>query len=113
MKYISWSPLHILGMMIINNKIKEYRKKHQLTQRELAEKVGVTERTIISLEKGRYKPSIVLAYKLVQFFETDIETLFCLNEYVKNEQAKGRNAYNSFCDSISHTALRINLWCCK
>ena len=74
MKYISWSPLHILGMMIINNKIKEYRKKHQLTQRELAEKVGVTERTIISLEKGRYKPSIVLAYKLVQFFETDIET---------------------------------------
>ena len=72
--------------IIINNKIKEYRKKYHLTQRELAGKVDVTERTIISLEKGRYKPSIILAYKLAQFFETDIETLFCLKEYVENEQ---------------------------
>lgn len=62
--------------MIINNKIKEYRKKHQLTQRELAEKVGVTERTIISLEKGRYKPSIVLAYKLVQFLRQILKLYF-------------------------------------
>lgn len=75
--------------IIINNKIKEYRKKYHLTQRELASKVDVTERTIISLEKGRYKPSIILAYKLAQFFETDIETLFCLKEYVENEQKEG------------------------
>lgn len=59
-----------------------------MTQRELAEAVNVTERTIISLEKGHYKPSIVLAYKLARFFHTDIETLFCLKEYLKNDEEK-------------------------
>ena len=57
-----------------------------MTQREVAEKVHVTERTIISVEKGRYKPSIVLAYKLAKLFGTNIETLFCLEEFVKNEE---------------------------
>lgn len=57
-----------------------------MTQRELAEQVDVTERTIISIEKGRYKPSLVLAYKLAQVFGTDIESLFCLKEYVENEE---------------------------
>ena len=45
----------------------------------------VTERTIISVEKGKYKPSIVLAYKLAKLFGTDIETLFCLKEFGENE----------------------------
>ncbi len=57
-----------------------------MTQREVAEKVHVTERTIISVEKGKYKPSIVLAYKLSKLFGTNIETLFCLEEFVKNEE---------------------------
>ena len=48
-----------------------------MTQREVAEKVHVTERTIISVEKGKYKPSIVLAYKLSKLFGTNIETVFC------------------------------------
>ncbi|WP_317638276.1 helix-turn-helix transcriptional regulator [Lactobacillus xylocopicola] len=56
------------------------------TQRELAEKAGVTERTIISVEQGKYKPSILLAYKLAQVFATDIETLFCLKEYFENDE---------------------------
>ncbi|KRL81402.1 hypothetical protein FC57_GL000561 [Lactobacillus ultunensis DSM 16047] len=68
--------------------MKEERKKAGLIQREVAEKVGVTERTIISVEKGKYKPSIVLAYKLAQLFGTDIEMLFCLKEYVENEQSE-------------------------
>lgn len=71
---------------IIKNLVKEYRKKNKLTQRELAEKVDVTERTIISIEKEKYKPSIVLAYKLAQVFGIDIESLFCLKEYVENEE---------------------------
>ncbi|WP_279081775.1 helix-turn-helix transcriptional regulator [Lactobacillus apis] len=66
--------------------VKENRKKLHLTQRELAAKVGVTERTIISVENGKYKPSLVLAYKLAQVFKTDIETLFCLEEYLENEK---------------------------
>ena len=57
-----------------------------MTQREVAEKVHVTERTIISVEKGKYKPSIVLAYKLAKLFGANIETLFCLEEFVKNEE---------------------------
>lgn len=73
---------------IIKNLIKENRTKCRLTQRELAEKAGVTERTIISLENGRYKPSIILAYRLAQLFDTDIETLFCLKEYLENERKK-------------------------
>ena len=66
--------------------VKENRKNLHLTQRELAAKVGVTERTIISVENGKYKPSLVLAYKLAQVFRTDIETLFCLEEYLENEK---------------------------
>ncbi|ALI52541.1 transcriptional regulator [Lactobacillus helveticus] len=68
------------------NLVKQYRKEKKMTQREVAEKVRVTERTIISVEKGKYKPSIVLAYKLAKLFGTDIETLFCLEEFVENEE---------------------------
>ncbi|WP_304682216.1 helix-turn-helix transcriptional regulator [Lactobacillus taiwanensis] len=74
-----------LEVITINNLVKEYRKERKMTQRQLAKQVGVTERTIISVEKGKYKPSIVLAYKLAQAFKTNIEDLFCLKEYVENE----------------------------
>lgn len=73
-------------MIKIPNLVKQYRKENKMTQREVAEKVHVTERTIISVEKGKYKPSIVLAYKLAKLFGTDIETLFCLKEFVENEE---------------------------
>ena len=73
-------------MIKIPNLVKQYRKENKMTQREVAEKVRVTERTIISVEKGKYKPSIVLAYKLAKLFGTDIETLFCLKEFGKNEE---------------------------
>ena len=82
MKYISYFE----EGEIIKNLVKENRKKLHLTQRELSLKVGVTERTIISVEKGKYKPSLILAYKLAQVFRTDIETLFCLEEYLKDEE---------------------------
>ena len=74
------------GVVKIPNLVKQYRKEKKMTQREVAEKVHVTERTIISVEKGKYKPSIVLAYKLAKLFGTNIETLFCLEEFVKNEE---------------------------
>lgn len=76
----------IKQVVFINNLVKEKRKAQKLTQRELAKKTEVTERTIISLENGKYKPSIVLAYKLARIFDTDIETLFCLKEYLENEE---------------------------
>lgn len=73
-------------MIKIPNLVKQYRKENKMTQREVAEKVRVTERTIFSVEKGKYKPSIVLAYKLAKLFGTDIETLFCLKEFGENEE---------------------------
>lgn len=67
-------------MKTLKNKIKEYRTNLKMTQQELAEKVKVSSRTIISLEKGQYNPSIMLAYRIAQVFETTIEELYCLKE---------------------------------
>ncbi|HEL0567413.1 TPA: helix-turn-helix transcriptional regulator [Streptococcus equi subsp. zooepidemicus] len=65
------------------NKLKEMREKESITQEELGNMVGVTSRTIISLEKGQYKPSIMLAYKLSLVFKLSIEELFMLEENLK------------------------------
>lgn len=51
----------------------------EMTQQELADKVGVTRQTIISIEKGKYQPSIVLALRLAQAFGVPVENLFALN----------------------------------
>ncbi len=72
-------------------KLKEYRLQKNLTQVEIAEIVGVTSRTIISLENGKYKPSIMLAYKLSLLFNTSIEDLFCLKENKQEEDKKNEN----------------------
>ena len=56
--------------------IQELRKKRRLTQNELAEAVEVTRQTIISLENGKYKPSLVLAHKIAQYFDSTIEEIF-------------------------------------
>ncbi len=60
----------------MKNELKVYRAKHDLTQEELANKVGVTRQTIISIEKGRYEPSLSLAFKLANYFEVKIEDIF-------------------------------------
>lgn len=67
------------------NRLKEYRNSLGLTQNQLAEQVYVSQRTIISLEKGQYKPSILLAYRLALVFDTSVEDLFCLEENKKQE----------------------------
>lgn len=56
-----------------------------MTQEQLANIVGVSSRTIISLEKGQYNPSILLAYKISRVFNTTIEELYCLKENVNND----------------------------
>ena len=50
----------------MNSKIERYRKELNITQEELAERVGVTRQTIISLEHGRYNPSLGLAYRITK-----------------------------------------------
>ncbi len=75
-----YSLLYISGMRPkydINNHLRLYRlKAGDLTQEQLAEKVGTTRQTILSIEKGRYTPSVGLALKLAQILGATIEELF-------------------------------------
>ncbi len=63
----------------MENRLKELREKEGMTQEDLAVLAGVSRQTIISLEKGKYNPSIILAYKLSRLFDLTIEELFLLN----------------------------------
>lgn len=60
----------------MQTRIEEYRRERKLTQSELADILGVTRQTIISLENGKYKASLILAHKIAQFFEVTIEDIF-------------------------------------
>jgi len=64
----------------LNNKIKELRKLNKVTQDDLAEAVGVTRQTIISLENGKYNASLQLAYKISRYFGKNIEDIFIFEE---------------------------------
>ena len=59
--------------VLLSNKVKEYRIKKQLTQQQLADLTHVSSRTIISLEKGQYNPSVLLAHSLARLFAVTIE----------------------------------------
>ena len=65
--------------MKLKNSIKEKRQKRSLTQQGLADLVGVSRQTIISLEKYRYKPSLELGLKMAHVLELDINKLFYLD----------------------------------
>ncbi|WP_431522770.1 helix-turn-helix transcriptional regulator [Priestia koreensis] len=67
-------------MKNLKNNIKQLRSVHHFTQDELAEKLEVSRQTIISLEKGRYNPSITLAFKLGRVFNCHIEDIFIYEE---------------------------------
>jgi putative transcriptional regulator len=60
----------------MNNRIKEYRARLNLTQDDLAKKVNVRRETIVFLEKNKYNPSLKLAYDIARVFEATIEEIF-------------------------------------
>ncbi len=60
----------------MKNRIKELRAINSLTQNDLAEKVGVRRETIVFLEKGKYNPSLQLAYDISKVFNLTIEDVF-------------------------------------
>jgi putative transcriptional regulator len=60
----------------MENQLKVYRAKHDLTQAELAQAVEVSRQTINSIENGRYDPSLELAFKLADCFDCRVEDLF-------------------------------------
>ena len=61
-------------------KVRAYRLAAGMTQQQLADLVYVSSRTIISIEKGQYSPSLMLAYRMAQVFHTTVEELCCLKE---------------------------------
>lgn len=64
----------------MKNKIKEYRVKFNLTQQELADKVQVRRETVVFLEKNKYNPSLILAFRIAQTFKIKIEDIFKVEE---------------------------------
>lgn len=64
--------------MPLRNRLKELRARHDLTQEALAEQVGVSRQTIISIEKGGYSPSVTLALRIAQVLNVPLEQAFWL-----------------------------------
>ncbi len=60
----------------MNNRVRELREAKGLTQEQLAKKMGVSRQTIISIETGRYNPSLILAHGLAREFGKYIEDIF-------------------------------------
>ena len=69
----------------MKTKVKALRAEHGMTQQQLADMVGVSSRTIISIEKGQYNPSIMLAYRMAKVFGVSVEELCCLEENLEME----------------------------
>lgn len=64
----------------MKNRMEELRSQKGWTQQEVADQVLVSRQTIISLERGRYNPSILLAFRLARLFNVTIENLFIYSE---------------------------------
>lgn len=60
----------------VTNNVESYRKNAGITQEELGHSVNVTRQTIISIEKGNYVPSVLLALKICQYFKVPMEKVF-------------------------------------
>jgi len=72
----------------MKTRLRELRQAAGLTQQQLAEKVRVSSRTIISIEKEQYSPSLMLAYRLAQVFGVSVEEMCCLQENMAKEDAE-------------------------
>ena len=68
----------------MKTRVQELRKERKVTQEELADVLGVTRQTIISIENGKYNASLILAHKIAQFFGVGIEDIFIFNEEDEN-----------------------------
>lgn len=69
-----------MGKWELRNQIRIQRAIKNITQEELAFRIGVTRKTINTIENGKFIPSTILAIRLARFFETSVEALFELTE---------------------------------
>jgi putative transcriptional regulator len=61
---------------------------HNLTQEDLATAIGVTRQTVIAMEKGKYNPSLELAFKIARYFEVTIEDVFIYEKLDRGQQSE-------------------------
>jgi putative transcriptional regulator len=71
--------------------LKRHRVEREMTQEELAERAGVTRQTILSIERGRYRPSIEIALRLARLFGVPVESLFELDEPARAGKERRRD----------------------
>jgi len=67
----------------LSNRIRVFRAEHRMSQGDLADAIGVTRKTINTIEVGKYVPSTIIALKIARYFKAPVEEIFSL----KNEQA--------------------------
>ena len=65
----------------MKNRIKVYRALHDLTQEALADKLAVTRQTVLAIEKGKYDPSLDLAFRISELFGVPVEKIFLRSPY--------------------------------
>ena len=70
----------MIGEECMKTRVRELRTAANMTQQQLADLVHVSSRTIISIEKEQYSPSLMLAYRMAQVFGVTVEDLCCLSE---------------------------------
>ncbi len=70
----------------MRTRIKELRARYNLTQEDLARKVGVRRETILYLEKGKYNPSLKLAHDVARVLKTTIDNLFIFDDQEENNK---------------------------
>ena len=69
----------------MKTRVREYRLEKGWTQTDVAQRTHVSVRTIISIEREQYSPSLMLAYRLARVFGTTVEELCCLEENMRRE----------------------------
>ncbi|PWR74739.1 helix-turn-helix transcriptional regulator [Methanospirillum lacunae] len=72
----------------MKNRIKVLRAEYDMTQETLAQLVGVTRNTIISIEKGKYYPSLLIGYRMARVFDVDINDIFTYEEGIDDLQSE-------------------------
>jgi len=64
----------------MRNRVKVYRAMHDLTQEAFAARIGVNRQTILAIEKGKYDPSLELAFRIARYFGVNVEDIFLYGE---------------------------------
>jgi putative transcriptional regulator len=69
----------------MKNNLKVYRAMHDLTQEEMADKIGISRQTIVAIESNKYLPSLGLAFKIAKLFKVKVEDIFIQEKDSENE----------------------------